>query len=136
MPRQTNPIETLKGLAESGRRIRLAPGVVGKTSHTFLGLLALWGIVLWKLTPSEPWFSAALIGVGLVMTWVFHRWSQQMQQFAKENPDLALMEGADITEYKKFEARIKGRKKIEPSPLTADRDPPPAIALDPSERDQ
>jgi hypothetical protein len=126
----SDPFEQLRALAESGRRIKLAPGVVGKTSQVLLGLLAIWAVILWRLSPGEPWFSGALLLVGAVLTGLFYVWSGQMQTFAKENPALALMEGADITEYKRFEAQAKGNVAIALTPPVADPDQP-VVAIDP-----
>ena len=129
----TDPLKWLKGLAESATRIRLAPGVVGKTTFGFLGLCALWGIIFWRLS-SDPWLSVPLFGGGCIVTLVFLRWSKETRKFAEDNPALALMEGADITEYKKFEAQAKGQPQIEKSPLITDPAGPPVTEIPPGAR--
>ena len=47
-----DPIAFLKGLAQSATRIRLAPGVLGKTHTVMLGVIALWVVVLYRLSPT------------------------------------------------------------------------------------
>lgn len=54
-----------------------------------------------------------------------------MEDFAKENPALALMEGADITEYKKFEAQSKGQLHLPHSAPSADPEKPVITAMEP-----
>ena len=114
-----DPIKWIKGLAESATRVRLAPGVVGKTTFGFLGLCALWGIIFWRLG-TDPWLNVPLFAGGCIATLVFLQWSKQTRKFAEDNPALALMEGADITEYKKFEAQSKGQVQIEATPVIPD----------------
>ncbi len=103
----TGPLSLLKGLAESATRIRLAPGVLGKTHTVILGVIALWGIVLFRLSATAVWLDLALIlgaTIGTVVALVF---CKQSRDYAVAHPALALMEGADITEYQKFEAESK-----------------------------
>ncbi len=47
-----DPIAFLKGLAQSATRIRLAPGFLGKTHTVMLGVIALWVVVLYRLSPT------------------------------------------------------------------------------------
>jgi hypothetical protein len=109
MAEDFDPISWLKRLTEAGTRVRLAPGVIGKSSALNIGSLVVWGIALTRMSPTGPWwFNAGLFaGAGLV-TLYCRRETRHMRDYAEKNPSLALMEGADITEYKKFEAQSKG----------------------------
>jgi hypothetical protein len=44
------PLAWLERLIESHRRIRLARGVVGKTGHGMLAVIAAWIVIFWRLT--------------------------------------------------------------------------------------
>jgi hypothetical protein len=103
----SDPIAWLKTLAQYATRIRLAPGVLGKTHTVMLGIIALWMVVLFRVSATEPLLDGALaIGAG-IGTWVGLRWCREARAFALANPALALMEGADITEHQRFEAEAK-----------------------------
>jgi len=102
-----DPIAFLKGLAQSATRIRLAPGVLGKTHTVILSIIGMWVLVLYRLSPTAWAFNGALVFVALLTTGVGVGWCWQARVFAKANPALALMEGADITEYQRFEAEAK-----------------------------
>ena len=123
----------IKKLAESATRIRLAPGVIGKSTYINVGTVVLWAIVLWRLSPTEFIFDGILIGCAVLATLWGQRQCRLMREFAIANPSLALMEGADITEYKKFEAEAKSIKNVGKSPLTTDPNKPVISAIPVSE---
>ena len=102
-----DPLDLVKKLAESYRGIKFGAGVVGKTSHATLALFGVWGIVLFRLS-ENLWLDIALIAVGAISTGVYVWWSKRTQDFAAANPGLALLEGAELIEYQKWEAEIKG----------------------------
>jgi len=114
-----DPIEFVKRLAESYRQIRLGRGVVGKTGHATLGLLAVWGIIVLRLS-DNIWLDAALLASGIIVTLIYKWWVNGTQKYAKENPGLALLEGAELIEYQKFEAQAKGLPNPESTPLISD----------------
>jgi hypothetical protein len=57
------------------------------------------------------------------------RWCRESREFAVANPALALMEGADITDYQRFQAEMKGvallpaDQQSEPAPSLRDHMP-------------
>jgi hypothetical protein len=73
-----------------------------------IGVIVIWAIVLFRLSGTEVYLDISLIGGAVVATLIATRWCRQSREFAVANPALALMEGADITEYQKFEAQMKG----------------------------
>ena len=92
----------------------------------YVGVVVLWGIALWRITPDHLLFDALLLGGALLATYLVQRETKKMREFAVENPALALMEGADITEFKKFEAQVKGLLITGSSPAVIDPSTPPA----------
>ena len=127
-----DPISWLKGIAESATRVRLAPGVLGKSSFLTYGVAIAWIVALWKLSDNLT-VDAIIIGAVLLFTLYAMRETKKMRDYAVANPALALMEGADITEYKKFEAQAKGVGTIPPTALTSDPNQPiVAIPLAPN----
>ncbi len=135
MPNGKDPSEFINKLAESYRQVRFARGVVGKTSYVTGGLLALWGIIFWRLT-GNLWPDLALFGGGLVVTGIYCWWVKGTQEFAKENPELALLEGAELLEYQKFEAQAKGILLIASSPPIIDPAAPTPIISSPQGPDK
>lgn len=125
-----DPVAYIKSLAVSGLRMRLAPGITGKSSFIYVGLITLWGIVLLRLSPNEYIFDAALIGAASFMTWIGMRECRKMREFAVANPALAMMEGADVIEYSRFEAEAKGLIGRDRTPSIADP-VPPALPITP-----
>ncbi|MGY4469333.1 nitrogen fixation-related uncharacterized protein [Bradyrhizobium sp. LB9.1b] len=125
-PGQFDPATWIKRLTESYSSVRFPRGVVGKTTHAMLGLIALWALILWGMSENLT-KDAALLGAGLVITGVFIWWVKTTQAFAERNPAQAMLDGAEFIEYKKFEAQAKG---LPPSVtvLTSDPgQPPPAL---------
>src|SRR6266545_1784349 len=80
---------------------------------------SLGAIIFWRLT-GNLWPDLALFGGGLVVTGIYCWWVKGTQEFAKENPELALLEGAELLEYQKFEAQAKGILLIASSPPIID----------------
>ena len=102
-----DPLDFAKKLSESFREVKFGQGIVGKTSYSLLAVIGLWAIVLVRLSENW-WLNLALFGAAVLATILYWRWLVSTQQFAKENPSLALLEGAQLLEYKKFEAEAKG----------------------------
>jgi len=120
-----DPLEVIRKLAESHRQIKLGRGVVGKTSYLTAALFGIWAVVLFKLSDNF-WLNGFLFGGGAIATVVYFWWVNSAQRFAKENPSLALLEGAEFIEYQKWEAEIKGQPTPK-LPLVPNPDPPPAL---------
>jgi hypothetical protein len=125
-----DPTDILKRLSETYRSVRLGRGVVGKTGQAMLGLLGIWAIVVWQLSDNIP-RDVALIISGLFPTGVFWWWTKSTQDFAQKNPAQALLEGAELLEYQKFDAQIKGLTTVDRLPVISDplKPTPPVIDL-------
>ena len=105
-----DPVQLLKTLAEQGRSIKFAPGVVGKTGYATVALFGLWGIILFRIS-ENAWLNVTLLIGGFVATGIYCWWVRSTQKFAADNPGLAMLEGAQLIEYQKWEAEIKGLPK-------------------------
>ena len=112
---ERDPLNPLKGLAEKYSQVKLGRGIVGKTGAVTLGLFALWAIVLWRLS-GTLWLDLALLGSGITITCVYFWWARKAHAFAERHPGIALLEGAHLIEYQKWEAQIKGHPPLK-SPI-------------------
>lgn len=111
MPDPIDPIEWLKEAAESAKRVRLAPGVLGKSSWLTYGVAAAWIVVLCRLS-ANLLQDGLMLGSAILLTLYAMRETKKMRDYAVANPALALMEGADITEHQRFEAQAKGQLPV------------------------
>lgn len=102
-----DPVGLLKGLAEKYSQVKLGPGVVSKTARVILVVIGVWALIIWRLR-GDLVFDLTLVGCGAIVTAVGLWWTRRTQEFADRNPGAALLEGADLIEYKKFEAQAKG----------------------------
>jgi hypothetical protein len=111
-----NDIDLIKKLTESYRQVRFGRGVVGKTGHAMIAVIALWIMIAWRWS-GNLWADGGLAIVGIAATAAFIWWVRSTQQFAEKNPAQALLEGAELLEYQKFEAQAKGMPSLGSSPL-------------------
>ncbi len=118
---EQDPLDQLKGLAEKYSSVKLGPGIVGKTAIVLLGLLGLWAIIFWRLDPkaTSSFFNVALVIGGLAITGVGVWWIRKAYTFAEKHPGVALLGGAQLIEYQKWEAQVKGFPPLD-SPLIPD----------------
>jgi len=130
-----DPSGFIDKLAESYRHVRFGRGLVAKTGYATIALMTLWGIILWRLS-ENVWFDLALFVAGAIATAIYLWWVKGAQQFAKENPELALLEGAELLEYRRFEAQAKGFLSGGSTPLVIDPKAPKQIETDPHRADE
>jgi hypothetical protein len=103
----SNPDDIIRRISEAGRGVRLGKGVVGKTGQVAIALMALWGVIFWRLN-NNHWFNGALLLGGFCASGIFVWWASATQRFAERNPAQAMLEGAEFIEYKRLEAESKG----------------------------
>ena len=84
-----------------------------------LALVGAWAIVLTRLS-NDLTFDAVLVASAFLLTIVMVWWVKSTQNFAERNPGQALLDGAQLIEYKKFEAESKGMAAAGRSMLTDD----------------
>jgi hypothetical protein len=95
-----NPINYLK---EIGGVFKFGSGALGKSAIA-LGLLLLAVIIaVWRLHSD-----LAIIGTLVIGAFFFFLWFYRVLKFASDHPDLALLDGAEWTGWKRFEAAAKG----------------------------
>jgi hypothetical protein len=92
-------------------RIRLARGVVGKSSYVagaaFLALIA----VAWSLR--EPGY---LLALAVFVVLLFAVYFAGVLWFAHKHPGEALLEGAELIRWRQLEMGVKGTPALPPSP--------------------
>jgi hypothetical protein len=92
----------LSYLKEIGGVLKLGSGVLGKSAIVVSILLVSVIIAVWRLHSDYAIIGALIFG-GVSFSLWFHR----VLGFASQHPDLALLEGAEWTGWKRFEAEAK-----------------------------
>jgi hypothetical protein len=95
-----NPINYLK---EIGGVFKFGSGVLGKSAIAIGFLLCAVIVAVFRLHSDLAIFGVILIGAIFYFLWFF-----KVLSFADKHPDLALLDGAEWTSWKKFEAAAKG----------------------------
>jgi hypothetical protein len=126
MPENNGVQSWLSKLGESYSQIKFGPGVVGKTSYATIALFILWAIVLIRLS-GNAWLDIVLLFGAIVATCIYIWWVRKTQAFAENNPELALLEGAQFVEYQKWQAQAKGLPLLPASPPVIDPNAPALI---------
>lgn len=109
----------VKQLAEYGEKIRLAPGVIGKGAMMWTTLIVVWGVVLFKVSPTAPlYYNLLLLGGAGVLTGLVTRETGKMRAYAEKNPSTALLEGAELVAFRRIEAQAKELTGPDKSPPT------------------
>jgi O-antigen ligase len=131
---EADPLNIVKRLGESYSQIRLARGISGMTAYGMLALIGVWAIIAWRLS-SDAIQDIALFAAGCLITGAYVWWTRKTHNFAERNPGLALLSGAELLEYQRFEAQVKGSPPVSDSPLVFDPQPP-AVPENPAPEDQ
>jgi hypothetical protein len=95
-------IDVAKYLQEIGGVFKFGSGVLGRSSIAVGILLVVALVAVWRLHSDY----AILVALALVCLIVLI-WFTRVMQFASKHPDVALLEGAEWSGYKKFEATAK-----------------------------
>ena len=96
-------------------RIKLARGVVGKTTSALLAVMTVFALAIAGL--DTDWMILTLaVGGGVV----FLVYLILILWFAKTNPGPALLEGAELIMWQRGEAAAKGQPKLPEAPPQAD----------------
>ena len=94
-----DPIGSLK---EIGGAFRFGRGVLGKSAIPLMVLMAAAMVAAFRLHSD-----IAIIGSVILAAIVFFLWFFPVLKFCEKHPDVALLEGAEWTGYKQFEATAK-----------------------------
>lgn len=103
-------------IKEVGGVFKFGSGVLGKSAIALAVLLVAVIVAAARLHSDGA--ILAVIGVGAV---IFFAWFAYVLRFASNHPDVALLEGAEWSGWKKFEASAKGfvpqLPEKEPAPM-------------------
>ena len=114
------PSIDLKNLSEAGGVFKFGRGVLGKSAILIGIFLAGIVVAVWRLT--SDYAILAIIGFAAI---VFFLWFFSVLKFSQKHPDVALLEGAEWTGWKRFEASAKG---LAPAAETAELAPPKEVS--------
>lgn len=92
--------------AEALDRIRLAQGVVGKSSIVAGLIVIALAVIAWNLR--DPGY---LIAVACILLLLFGIYFIGVLWFAHKNPGVALLEGAELIQWRQLEMGVKGRSE-------------------------
>ena len=103
-----DPALTVDRILESGRNIRFGKGVVAKTSYVAAATAAVWAIIAWR------WMGDFEQNMGLLVAGVietaFAVWFIiATQKFARDNPAQAILDGAELIEWRRMDEKVKGQ---------------------------
>ena len=97
-------LEAIGLKSESYSKIRFGQGVVGKTSMVALSVVFVLGTIAYKLE-NYPWMQFLL---ALIIAGGFFWYFKRTIKFSEENPQLALMDGAELVAWKQIDLAAKG----------------------------
>lgn len=103
----SDPVETLTKALESARNIRLGKGVTSKTSYIAALPLVVLGMVAWRWSEDIA-MNAGLLFIALAAIGFAVWFISSSRTFAERNPALALLEGAELIEWRRMEVEAKG----------------------------
>ena len=96
-------------------RIRLARGVVGKTSYVAGAAILVIGGIAWRL-PDHLLIAAGLVAVVFVLYFLGVLW------FANRHPGVALLEGAELIQWRQLDMIAKSGVPIANVPVPYEAD--------------
>ncbi len=99
-------------------RIKFGSGVIGKTGTVMLGVVIVFGIVAYRI--DGFW---ALAGIALLTAAVFLVYLFATLRFAERNPNIAVLEGAELIQAKRLDLGASEMpalpdQTVGPNPLT------------------
>ena len=110
--------------------IRLAHGVVGKTSIVAGIVFLVLGGITWRLPVDSLFLFGGMIAAGFFVYLLAVMW------FAHKHPEQALLEGAEIIQFRQQEMAAKGLPTPPSSPLTLNPADPPQPPIQSTENGQ
>lgn len=119
MPDVRKIIEGMGLNAESFDRIRLARGVVGKASYA--AAAAILALAAVALQTSNIIILGAVIAAVVIL---FLAYLFGVLWFAARNPGVALLEGAELIQWRQMDVGMKGETSL---PTGPNIEPPPQI---------
>lgn len=88
-------------------KIKFGVGVVGKCSNLGIALLILLLLVIYKLENELAILFTVVVAIGTTIYFV-----KNLLSFAEKNPEISVLEGAELVAYKKVELKLKGNDSL------------------------
>lgn len=88
-------------------KVRLAQGVVGKSSYVAATALLALLVVAFSLKDS-----GYLLAIGLIILLLFVVYFAGVLWFATRHPDMALLEGAELVKWRQIDMAAKGHPSL------------------------
>jgi len=122
-------VEELSRLVEQFGRIKLAPGIAGKSAYVAIAALIVLGVLAFRIGATDRVLVFALIAAVIVLVLIP---IVAMIVFAWHNPGASLLEGAELVAWQQHEHAAKGVGVIperppvpEPTALPSVEEPEP-----------
>jgi hypothetical protein len=109
----------LTGILQTGSKIKLARGVVGKSAYVTTAALIVLGIIACRIGPE------LLIWVLLALLAMYFCWQFGVMWYANRNPGPALLEGGELVAWQRM--AIKGAETPQDGPSIPDPMQKPAL---------
>jgi hypothetical protein len=120
---QPPPSQDWLNLSRFGK-VKLGQGVVGKTTYATVAAVLAFGAIGWAISGASPTLAFTIcVFIFLVIT----AYLAAILWYAHKNPGPALLEGAELIQFRQLEMAAKDRPAEIPS---ANVPPPPAIDKD------
>lgn len=105
--------------AESLDKIRLGPGVVGRSATVAVAALIVLAVAAYKI--NNDYFLFAIV---ILVVLIFAGFFWGAMRYADRNPAAALLEGAELVTWRKQELAAKNVPHLPDSPVITDPRPP------------
>lgn len=116
---------------ESVDQVKLGRGVVGKVTYVAMAAVAVLGLIAWRLTDESY-----LILVAGSTILIFIVYSIGILLFARSNPGAALLEGAELLRWKKYDLASKNHPAPRENRTIADPRAQHLLGFDPENPDE
>src|SRR6266511_5958549 len=121
-------MEELTRLVERFGRIKLAPGIAGKSAYVGIAAIIVLGILALRVPPTDHVMVFLVVGAVIL---VFLIVVVANTLFARRNPGAALLEGAELIAWAKHEHAAKGIGSLPERPSVPEPSGlPPAVEED------
>lgn len=109
-----SPQDTIRKFTEGAARVKLPGGIFGKTCYVLMSIAGALAVIVAAVRTEGIAYVA--VGALTIITLITFR---QMFQFAKANPQVAIMEGAEYIAYQQIQFAQKGTPALPSSPAEA-----------------